>query len=130
MIYLVSVHKRRGPILYPFTCARVVGAAPAAEPSGAEEGSKAARQPEERQAKNTKSRRARWTPSARPLPGRPPQPRQETCQGNMPNTCKAATLEPKSSNTINHFGTNAREAPLWWPADLCEDQEHARLDDN
>ena len=40
----LSVYKSRGPILYPFTYARAVGAAPAAPLSGAEEGSKDTRQ--------------------------------------------------------------------------------------
>ena len=53
-----------------------------------------------------------------------------SCQGNMPNASRAATLEPESSDALNHIGTKAREAPLWWHADLCEDQEHARLDEN
>ena len=64
------------------------------------------------------------------MPGRPPQPRQEPCRGNLPNTSKAATLEAKSSDAIPHIGTKAREAPPWWHADLCEDQEHTRLDEN
>ena len=83
--------------------------------------SKTTRQPEQRQDKNTESRGARRTPPVRPLPGRPPQPRQEPCRSNSPDTSRAATLEPKSSNTINHIGTKAREAPPWWHADLCED---------
>ena len=48
----------------------------------------------------------------------------------MPNASRAATLEPKSSDAITHIGTKAREAPPWWHADLCEDQEHTRLDKN
>jgi len=68
----------------------------------------------------------RWVPSARPLPGRPTQPRQEPFRGNLPNTSKAATLESKSSDTINHIGTKAREAPPWWHADLCEDKRPTR----
>ena len=84
-------------------------------------GSKGTRRPDQRQARNTKSRRARWTPPARPLPGRPPQPRQEPCRGNLPHTNKAATLEPKSFEALNHIRTKAWEAPPWWHADLCED---------
>ena len=43
---------------------------------------------------------------------------------------QAATLEPESSDALNHIGTKAREAPPWWNAYFCEDQEHARLDEN
>ena len=48
----------------------------------------------------------------------------------MPNASRAATLEPESSDALNHIGIKAREAPSWWHADLCEDQEHTRLDEN
>ena len=41
-----------------------------------------------------------------------------------------AALERRGSNAINHIGTKAREAPPWWHADLCEEQEHTRLDEN
>ena len=64
------------------------------------------------------------------LAGRPPQPRQEPCRGNLPNTSGAATLEPKGSNTINHIGTKAGEAPPWWHADLCEDHKYTRSDED
>ena len=50
--------------------------------------------------------------------------------GNLPNTSKAATLEPKSSDTIDNIGTKAREVPAWWLADLREDQEHSRQDED
>ena len=93
-------------------------------------GSKDPRLPEHSQARNMKSRRARWTPPERPLPGQPTQPQREPCRSNLPNASRTATLEPKSSDTVNHIGTKAREAPPWWHADLCEDQEHARLDEN
>ena len=41
-----------------------------------------------------------------------------------------ATLEPKGSNTINHIGTKAREAPPWWHTDLCEDHKDTRTDED
>ena len=37
-----------------------------------------------------------------------------------------ATLEPTGSNIINYIGTKAREAPLWWDADLRQDHKHVR----
>ena len=44
----LSVYKSRGRILYPFTCARAVRAAPAAALSRTEEGSQSIRQPKQR----------------------------------------------------------------------------------
>ena len=55
-----------------------------------------------------KSQGARWIPPARPLLGRPTQPRQDPCRGDLPNTIKAATLEPESSDTIDNVRTKAR----------------------
>ena len=69
--------------------------------------------------RDTKSKRARWTPPARPLPGQLAQRQQS-----------APPLSPRVSNAINHIGTKAQEAPPWWHADLCEGQEHTRLDEN
>ena len=98
----MSVHKSGGSRLYPFTCARAVGAVPAAIPSGAEEA-----KPQDNQ-NNAKPETRRAGPRARPEP----------CWGNLPDTSRAATLQPKGSNTIDHFGTEAREAPPWWHANL------------
>ena len=57
-------------------------------------------------------------------------PRQEPCRGNLTDTSRAATLEPKGSNTINHIGTKAQEVPPWSHAGLCENQVHTRVDEN
>ena len=86
---LLSVYKSRGAPFYPFTCARIVGAAPTATLSRAGEGSrgeaKGTRRSETTPRPETpKSKRARWTPRARPLPGWPPRPRQEPCRDNLP----------------------------------------------
>ena len=75
-------------------------------------------------------KRARWTPSARSLPRQPPQPRQVPCRGNMPDAGEQATLEPTGSNPTNYIGTKAREAPLWWHANLCQDHKHVRSDED
>ena len=42
----------------------------------------------------------------------------------------APPLSPRGSNTINHIGTKAREAPPWWHADLCRDHRYTRSDEN
>ena len=52
------------------------------------------------------------TPLARLLPGSPSRPWQEPCRGNLPNTSKATTLEPESSDTIDNIGTKAREGGM------------------
>ena len=39
-------------------------------------------------------------------------------------------MSPRGSNTINHIGTKAREAPLWWHAGVCRDHRYARTDGN
>ena len=39
-------------------------------------------------------------------------------------------MSPRGSNTINHIGTKAREAPPWWHADLCRDHRYTRSDEN
>ena len=41
-----------------------------------------------------------------------------------------ATLEPTGSNPTNYIGTKAREAPLWWHADLRQDHKHMRSDED
>ena len=41
-----------------------------------------------------------------------------------------ATLEPTGSDPINCVGTKAREAPLWWHANLCQDHRDMRSDEN
>ena len=67
----------------------------AATPSRAGEGSR-------REAKGTRrseatprpetqdSKGARWTPPARPLPGRPPRPQQGACRGKLPDAGRAS----------------------------------------
>ena len=89
-----------------------------------------------------KSKRARWTPTAKPLPGANPPAPAKPIAGAPPRAPERALpaqlvqyqqSEPPSSprvpNTANNYtGTKAREAPPWWHADLCQDHKHARLD--
>ena len=116
--------------MYPFTCARAVAAT--------------SRWPRLAGQRKRRHKTARVTPRQRRKERRDKvgSPRQEPCRdslrspskglcrGNLPNTSRAATLEPKSSDTINNTGTKAREAPAWRHADLCEDQGHIILDEN
>ena len=70
---LLSVYKKRGAFLYPYTCARAVGAAPTVTPSTTGEVSqgktKAQDNKSNAKAKTTKSRGTKQVPPARPLPG-------------------------------------------------------------
>ena len=99
--------------MYPFTCARAVVATPTATLGGAEE-AKTQDYQSNAQAGGVKSKGDKVGFL-----------RQEPCRGNLPNTSRAATLEPKSSDTIDNIGTKAREAPAWWHADLREDSATA-----
>ena len=130
----VSVYKKRGAFLYPFTCAGVVGASPAVTPSKKGEMSQGKTEAQDDQsnakAKTTKSRGTKQVPPARPLSGQPQQPRQDPCRGSSPTPAEHVTLEPAGSNSTNHIGTRAREAPLWWHADLCQDRRYMRSDED
>ena len=91
---LLSVYKRRGAHLYPFTCARAVGAVPTATPSRTGEVSQGKTEAQDNQsnakAKTTKSRGTKQVPPARPLPGQPQQPWQDPCRGSLPHSNRAS----------------------------------------
>ena len=77
-------------LLHPFTCARIIRAAPTATLSRAEEGRRSTLRPKRRHDQGRKeSKRARWTPPARPFPGWLLQPRQDHCRGNLPDASRA-----------------------------------------
>ena len=90
---ILSVYKKRGAFLYPYTCARVVGAAPTVTPSRTGEVSqgktKAQDNKSNAKAKTTKSRGTKQVPPARPLPGQPQQPWQDPCRDSSPRTNRA-----------------------------------------
>ncbi|XBH68259.1 hypothetical protein VPH35_096472 [Triticum aestivum] len=69
----VSVYKNRDTLLYPFTCARAVGAASTTTSSRTGEVSQGKTEAQDNQsnvkAKTTKSRGTKQVPPARPLPG-------------------------------------------------------------
>ena len=123
--YCLSVYKKRGAFLYPYTCARAVGAAPTVTPSRTGEVSQGKTEAQDNQsnakAKTTKSRGTKQVRPARPLPGKPQQPRQDPCRGARPAPTERATLEPTVPNAIIQVGPGLGKAPLWWHALLCED---------
>ena len=93
--------------MHPFTCAWAVRAAPTATLSRAGRDAGATPRPEMQREKE----------------GEVDSPGKAIAGATCPMPTEHATLEPKGSNTINHIGTKAREAPPWWHADLCEDEE-------
>ena len=70
---LLSVYKKRGTFLYPYTCARPVGAAPTVTLSRTGEVSQGKTEAQDEQSnansKTTKSRGTKQVSTARPLPG-------------------------------------------------------------
>ena len=81
--------------MYPFTCAWAVRAAPTATLSGAEEGSKSTRPPEQRQARGARSKGTRWAFPGKSLAGAtcptPARPPPLSLRVPTPST----TLEPR-----------------------------------
>ena len=57
--------------------------------AGQREGVEAQDRQNNAKTRDTKSKKARWTPPAKPLPGRPPKHRQEPCRDNLPNASRA-----------------------------------------
>ena len=70
---ILSVYKNKGTLLYPFTCARAVGATPTTTPSRTGEVSQGKTEAQDNQsnvkAETTKSGGTKQVPPARPLPG-------------------------------------------------------------
>ena len=60
------------------------------------------------------------TAPARALPGQ-----LARCQRSKPPLSPRVPTPP-----TNHIGTKAREAPLWWHADLRQDHKHTRSDED
>ena len=59
--------------------------------------------------------------------GQAQRPRQDPCHGRSPPLAERATFEP--TNAKMHWD-KAREAPPWWHADLCEDIECSRSNED
>ena len=108
--------------MYPFTCARAVGAAPTVIPSRTGEVSQGKTEAQDNQsnakAKTTKSRGTKQVPPAR---GGLSSPGKTLAGAARPTPTERATLEPTVPNAIIHVGPGLGKAPLWWHADLCED---------
>ena len=85
--------KKRSAFLYPYTCARAVGAAPTVTPSRTGEVSQGKTKAQDNQsnakAETTRRRGTKQAPPARPLPGQPQQPRQDPCRDSSPRTNRA-----------------------------------------
>ena len=119
------MHKSRGSLLYPFTCARTVRAAPAAIPSGAEE-AKARDNQGNAMTRNTGDKEGKvdslskiLAEAASAAPARALSGQPARCQRREP------PLSPRVPNAVNNYiGTRGREAPLWWDAALCQDHKH------
>ena len=109
------VYKKRGAFLYPYTCARTVGAAPTVTPSRTGEVSQGKTEAHDNKsnakAKTTKSRGTKQVPPARPLPGQPQQPPQDSCRGSSPHTNKASHPGAHGPQRHHPRGARAREGP-------------------
>ena len=125
------VYKSRGSPFDPFTCARAVRATHN-RPHLARQGRRTMVEPKDKISKATPRPRHREqrdeagslgkvlagaasAAPARPFPGQP-----------APTPTERATLEPAGSNPTNCGWTRAREAPLWWHADLRQDHRYMR----
>ena len=115
---LLSVYERGGAPLYPFTCARAVGAAPTVAPSRTGEVSQGKTEAQDNQsnakAKTTKS-------SGTSCRGNLSSPGKILAGEARPTPTERATLEPAVPNAIINMGPGLEKAPLWWHSDLCED---------
>ena len=60
----------------------------------------------------------------------PRSPGKSLAGATCPTPAERATLEPTGSNPTNYIGTKAREAPLWWHANLRQDHKHVRSDED
>ena len=112
--------------MYPFTCARVVGAATTATPSRAGEVNQGKTEAQDSQSnaktKNAKKQRGGAVSPDKTLAGDSLSNPGKTLAGAAhPTPTERATLEPTVLNAIIHVGPGLGKAPLWWHADLCED---------
>ena len=132
---LMSVYKRRGAPLYPFTCARAVGAAPTATPSRAGEVNRGKTKAQDGQSnakiKTAKKQRGEAGSPGKILAGGSLSGPDKTLAGTArPTPTERATLEPTAPSTIISMGPGLGKAPLWWHTDLCEDTFKIRLEDD
>ncbi|EMS62103.1 hypothetical protein TRIUR3_32479 [Triticum urartu] len=60
----------------------------------------------------------------------PRSPSKSLAGATCPTPAERATLEPTGSNLTNCVGTKAREAPLWWHANLRQAHKHMSSDED
>ena len=110
----------------PFTCARAVGAARTAAPSRVGEVNQGKTEAQDCQS-NTKTKNAKKQRGGAVSPGKTlagddlSSPGKTLAGAAHPNTNKAS--HPRAHD-LQHYRprwARARESPLWWHADLCED---------
>ena len=82
-------------------------------------------------ARNTRQQRGEVETPGKAFAGAASAAPARTLPGQLARTpTERATLEPTGSNPTNYDWTRAREAPLWWHADLCQDHRYMRSDED
>ena len=82
-------------------------------------------------ARNTRQQRGEVETLGKAIAGTASAAPARALQGQLAQTpTERAALEPTGSNPTNYDWIRAREAPLWWHADLCEDKEYSRSDED
>ena len=126
--------QKKGRIFVPLTCARTVGAAPTAAPSRTGEVNRGKTEAQDNQdnakATNAKKQRGGAVSPGKTLAGGGLSGPGKTLAGEA--RPKHQQSEPPLSPLPQHHQpcwARAREAPLWWYADLCEDKEYSRSDE-
>jgi hypothetical protein len=125
------VYKSRGSPFDPFTCARAVRATPTATLSRTEEGSRSTRRSKQRQGQRHEEQKGEVDAPGKALAGGTSAAPARALPGRLAQRQQSAPpLSPRFSNTTDRIGTKAREAPPWWHADLCEDHNYTRPEDD
>ena len=108
----------------------------AATPSRAEEGSRREAKAQDNRG-NAKTRNTKEQEGEVDSPGKAPAGAVSPAPARgMPGQLaqrqqSEPPLSPRVPNAVNNYiGPRAREAPLWWHADLCQDHEYMRSDEN
>ena len=132
----MSVYKSRGSPFDPFTCARAVRAMPAATLNKAEEGSRRETEAQDEQGnaktRSIKEQRGEVDCPGKTLAGAASAAPARALPGQLAQRQQSEPpLRPKVPNATNNYTrTRAREAPPWWHADLCEDIECSRSNED
>ena len=130
------MHNSRGSPFDPFTCARAVRAAPAATLSRAEEGSRREAGAQDGQGnamtRNTKEQEGKVDSPGKALAGAASAALARAFPGQLARHQQSEPpLSPKVPNAVNNYvGTKAREAPLWWHANLRRAHKYMSSDED